>query len=93
MACPTCRVATYSSRIILRTRLTMLPTDACSGSAFVSFLPSPLTSATRSLQYQNQITHTQHQTTTTTTLLMGHSSRFNHLLSSLPVSMDNDLLQ
>lgn len=51
----TCWVAMYSSRIILRIRLTMLPTDACSGSDFVSFLPSALTSAMRSLQYENEI--------------------------------------
>lgn len=51
----TCWVAMYSSRIILRIRLTMLPTDACSGSDFVSFLPSAFTSTIRSLQYENEI--------------------------------------
>lgn len=54
MAFHTCWVAMYSSRIILRIRLTMLPTDACSGSDFVSFLPSAFTSAMRSLQYENK---------------------------------------
>jgi hypothetical protein len=90
-ACRTCLVATYSSRMIFRTRLTMLPTDACSGSDLVSFLPSAMTNAMSSLQNYN-VSNVMHQTTTTT-LLTGYSRWFNNLLCRLPVSMGNDLLQ